>query len=80
MTTDTETNVLWSNELGTRMIDLLYGNGESNKFDLYLSADSRKINYCLADCLRAGGNRKLYQPRLWLRCRSCKLNDNYYPE
>lgn len=50
-----EYSVAWSDELGTRMVDLPYGDGEANKFDLYLPADSGKENYGLVVYLHAGG-------------------------
>ena len=50
-----EYNVPWSDKLGTRMVDLPYGDGEANKFDLYLPADSGKESYCLVVYLHAGG-------------------------
>ena len=31
-----EYSVAWSDALGTRMVDLPYGDGEANRFDLYL--------------------------------------------
>lgn len=48
-------NVPWSDELGTRMVDLPYGDGAANKFDLYLPADTGKRNYGLVVYLHAGG-------------------------
>ncbi len=50
-----EYSVAWSDALGTRRIDLPYGDGEANKFDLYLPADSGKENYGLVVYLHAGG-------------------------
>lgn len=48
-------NVPWSDELGTRIVDLPYGDGAANKFDLYLPVDSGKKNYGLVVYLHAGG-------------------------
>lgn len=45
----------WSDEIGTLMEDLPYGNGEANKFDLYLPKDSSRENYGLVVYLHAGG-------------------------
>lgn len=48
-------SVEWSDELGTLKTDLSYGNGEANKFDLYLPKDNTKENYGLVVYLHAGG-------------------------
>lgn len=48
-------SVKWSEELGTRVKDLSYGEGEANKFDLYLPKDSDENNYGLVVYLHAGG-------------------------
>ncbi len=48
-------SVAWSDELGKRMVDLPYGDGEANKFDLYLPKDSSRKSYGLAVYLHAGG-------------------------
>ena len=48
-------SVDWSEELGTRYTDISYGQGESNKFDLYLPKDNSKANYGLVVYLHAGG-------------------------
>jgi len=45
----------WSDELGTLYKDISYGNGEANKFDLYLPKDNTKKNYGLIVYLHAGG-------------------------
>lgn len=45
----------WSDEIGTLKEDLSYGDGEANKFDLYLPKDSGKAHYGLAVYLHAGG-------------------------
>ena len=50
-----EYSVKWSDELGTRIIDLPYGDGEANKFDLYLPADKSHENYGLVVYLHPGG-------------------------
>ena len=34
--------VQWSDEIGTRKSDLVYGEGAMNKFDLYLPKDSSR--------------------------------------
>lgn len=47
--------VKWSDELGTRLVDLPYGDGEAQKFDLYLPADSSRENYGLVVYLHPGG-------------------------
>ncbi len=48
-------SLTWSDELGTLMLDLPYGEGEANKFDLYLPKDDTKETYGLAVYLHAGG-------------------------
>ena len=48
-------SVVWSDELGTRYTDISYGNGDANKFDLYLPKDNSKANYGLVVYLHAGG-------------------------
>ncbi len=48
-------SVQWSDELGTLKTDLPYGEGEANKFDLYLPKDNTKEAYGLAVYLHAGG-------------------------
>ena len=48
--------VQWSDELGTRKMDIPYGGGEANKFDLYLPADNTKGHYGLVVYLHAGGS------------------------
>ena len=45
----------WSEELGTKITDISYGDGEANKFDLYLPKDSTKDTYGLVIYLHAGG-------------------------
>ena len=45
----------WSGELGTLKADLPYGEGEANKFDLYLPKDGGKDSYGLVVYLHAGG-------------------------
>ena len=50
-----EYSVKWSDELGTRLVDLSYGEGEMNKFDLYLPADKSHENYGLVIYLHPGG-------------------------
>ena len=47
--------VQWRDELGTRKMDIPYGGGEANKFDLYLPADNTKGHYGLVVYLHAGG-------------------------
>ena len=50
-----EYNVKWSDEIGTLKTDISYGDGEANKFDLYLPRDNTKENYGLVVYLHAGG-------------------------
>ena len=50
-----EYQVTWSDDIGTKYIDISYGDGEANKFDLYLPKDSTKSNYGLVVYLHAGG-------------------------
>lgn len=47
--------VEWSDELGTLYTDIPYGEGEANKFDLYLPKDNTKSAYGLVVYLHAGG-------------------------
>ena len=47
--------VTWSDEIGTLKSDLPYGEGEANKFDLYLPKDNTKEAYGLVIYLHAGG-------------------------
>lgn len=48
-------SVQWSDALGTLKTDLPYGEGEANKFDLYLPAGSGRDSYGLVAYLHAGG-------------------------
>ena len=50
-----EYSVQWSDELGTLTTDLPYGDGEANKFDLYLPKDNSRESYGLVVYLHAGG-------------------------
>lgn len=45
----------WSDELGTLKTNISYGDGEANKFDLYLPKDNTKESYGLVVYLHAGG-------------------------
>ena len=45
----------WNDSVGTIHADLAYGDGELNKYDLYLPADSTRENYGLVVYLHAGG-------------------------
>ncbi|CAM3998178.1 alpha/beta hydrolase [Saccharibacillus endophyticus] len=45
----------WNDETGTIRTDLSYGDGDANKFDLYLPADRSKETYGLVVYLHAGG-------------------------
>ncbi len=47
--------VNWTSDIGFIRKDLAYGNGEYNKFDLYLPADSTKQLYGLVVYLHPGG-------------------------
>lgn len=48
-------NVEWSDEIGILKTDISYGDGEANKFDLYLPRDNTKESYGLVVYLHAGG-------------------------
>ncbi len=48
-------SVQWSDDLGTLHNDISYGEGEANKFDLYLPKDNSKKTYGLVVYLHAGG-------------------------
>lgn len=48
-------SVKWSDEIGTLKTDLSYGEGEANKFDLYLPSDNERESYALVVYLHAGG-------------------------
>ena len=43
----TKYTATWSEELGTKITDISYGDEEANKFDLYLPKDSTKDTYGL---------------------------------
>lgn len=45
----------WSESVGTIHADVPYGEGEANKFDLYVPADNTKESYGLVVYLHAGG-------------------------
>lgn len=45
----------WDSSVGTVYTDLAYGDGEANKFDLYVPADSGRENYGLVVYLHPGG-------------------------
>ncbi len=45
----------WDSSVGTIYTDLSYGEGEANKFDLYVPADSQRERYGLVVYLHAGG-------------------------
>lgn len=47
--------VKWSEDVGTIVSDLAYGDGEANTFDLYLPKDNTRENYGLVVYLHAGG-------------------------
>ena len=47
--------VAWNDSVGRVYRDLAYGDGEANKFDLYVPADKSKENYGLVVYLHAGG-------------------------
>ncbi len=47
--------VSWNDGIGTLQSDLSYGEGEANKFDLYLPKDNTKQAYGLVVYLHAGG-------------------------
>lgn len=48
-------SVDWNDEIGTTYTDIAYGDGEANKFDLYVPADKTKETYGLVVYLHAGG-------------------------
>lgn len=48
-------SVDWDNSTGTIYTDVPYGEGEANKFDLYVPADNTRENYGLVVYLHAGG-------------------------
>lgn len=48
-------SVAWSEAVGSVYSDIAYGDGEANKFDLYVPADSAKETYGLVVYLHAGG-------------------------
>lgn len=50
-----EFSVDWDESVGTVHTDISYGNGEANKFDLYLPAGSTRDSYGLIVYLHAGG-------------------------
>ncbi|HFI0695635.1 TPA: alpha/beta hydrolase fold domain-containing protein [Streptococcus suis] len=48
-------SVEWTDKVGRTLTDLSYGEGEAQKFDLYLPADNSKKTYGLVVYLHAGG-------------------------
>ena len=48
-------SVRWDDSVGTVYTDLPYGEGDANKFDLYLPADNSMETYGLVVYLHAGG-------------------------
>lgn len=48
-------SVSWSDVGGTKLTDISYGEGEANKYDLYLPKDNSKESYGLVIYLHAGG-------------------------
>lgn len=48
-------DVTWGEGIGTRECDLSYGEGEANRFDLYLPKDDTRDSYGLVVYLHAGG-------------------------
>ncbi|MQN01163.1 MAG: alpha/beta hydrolase [Lachnospiraceae bacterium] len=48
-------SVKWNESLGTLQKDISYGEGEAQKFDLYLPKDDSKKSYGLAVYIHAGG-------------------------
>ncbi|MGQ7484102.1 prolyl oligopeptidase family serine peptidase [Streptococcus suis] len=48
-------SVEWTDKVGRTVTDLAYGEGEAQKFDLYLPADNSKKTYGLVVYLHAGG-------------------------
>ena len=48
-------SVRWSDQVGTMKRDLPYGDGEANRFDLYLPRDNTRSAYGLVVYLHAGG-------------------------
>ena len=50
-----EYTVVWSDEIGEMHTDIPYGQGEANRFDLYMPADDTRESYGLVVYLHAGG-------------------------
>lgn len=50
-----EKEIKWDDSVGTCYTDFSYGEGEANKFDLYVPADDSKETYGLVVYLHAGG-------------------------
>ena len=81
-------SVEWSDEVGTKVADLSYGEGEANKFDLYLPADDSKENYGLVVYLHSGGfttgDKSYDEPTLaWLCSKgyvACGINYTLFSE
>ncbi len=48
-------NVEWNDSVGTEVLDLSYGDGKFNKFDLYLPADNTRDSYGLVVFIHGGG-------------------------
>ena len=53
-------SVRWDDSVGTVYTDLPYGEGDANKFDLYLPADNSMETYGLVVYLHAGGSPQAY--------------------
>lgn len=50
-----EFKVNWDDSVGRAYTDIAYGEGEANKFDLYVPADDSRSGYGLVVYLHAGG-------------------------
>ena len=50
-----EYNVAWNDDIGILKKDIVYGENEANKFDLYLPKDNTRNSYGLVVYLHAGG-------------------------
>lgn len=55
LTNDSSMNIDWNDSVGTVQEDIVYGDQEANKYDLYLPADTSKQSYGLVVYLHAGG-------------------------
>jgi acetyl esterase/lipase len=72
------TKVKWSESVGLCYTDIPYGDGELNKFDLYVPADSSKESYGLVVYIHAGGFRGGDKKDSKANLTICSCDQKYY--